>query len=114
MTKTINLSWSRFCFCFAAIGIFPVLLIISGINDKDSWSATAAVCLFFISLMGFFSLGWGRLRRANAIQPISMAETDRILQLLIGPIFPAVAWFVGTIFAIIAFVVASTLYGYAA
>ena len=114
MTKTLKLSWTRFGVCFAVIGIFPALLIVSGINDRDSWPATAAVCLLFLSLMGFFSLGWARLRRANAIQPILVTETDRIRQFLIGPVAPAVFWLVGTVLVIIALAVASALYGHAA
>ncbi|QIL21071.1 hypothetical protein [Thermomonas sp. HDW16] len=92
------------------MSIFPAFLIISGIKDRDTWPAAVAVCLLFLSLFGFFSLGWARLRRANATQPILATEIDRVRQLLIGPIGPAVAWFVGTFLVIIAFVVASALF----
>ena len=114
MAMTLELSWTRFGFCFAVIGIFPALMIISNINDRDSWTATTAVCLLFLSLMGFFSLGWARLRRENAAKPILVTESDRILQLLIGPVIPAVAWFAITVLVIIVFAVASALFGRAA
>jgi hypothetical protein len=107
---TLKLSWTRFGLCFAVLSIFPALLIISGIKDSDSWPATAAVCLLFLSFFGFFALGWARLRRANATMPIQATEIDRIRQLLIGPIGLAIAWFVGTILLVIALVVASALF----
>jgi hypothetical protein len=113
MTKTLKLSWTRFGFCFAVIGIFPALLIASSINNRD-WTATAVVCLLFFSLVGFFSLGWARLRQANAAQPILVTETDRIRKLLIGPVVPAVIWFTSTVLVIVAFAVASALFGHAA
>ncbi|MDR7134093.1 glucan phosphoethanolaminetransferase (alkaline phosphatase superfamily) [Lysobacter niastensis] len=114
MTQTLKLSWTRFAFCFAVIGIVPALLITSNINSRDSWAATAAVCLLFLSLVVFFSLGWARLRKANAAQPILATETDRIRRLLVGPFVPAAVWFASTILAIIALAVASALLGRAA
>lgn len=114
MSNTLKLSWLRFGFCLGVIGIFPTLLIASNINNRDSWSTTAAVLLLFLSLVSFFSLGWIRLRRENAAKPIPVTEAGWIIKLLIGPVVTAVIWFVSTIIVIIVFVVASMLAGRAA
>ena len=114
MTKTLKLSWTRFGFCLAVLGIFPAFLIISDVNSRDSWTASAAVCLLSLSLVGFFSLGWVRLRRANAIQPILATDTDRIRRLLIGPVGLALAWLIGTVLVLGAFAVASAIFWHAA
>ena len=114
MTRTLKTSWLRFAFCFAVIGIFPVLLTTLSIKDRDSWTATAAVWLLFLSMAVFFLRGWARLRVENAARPILVTETDRILRLLIGPVVPAVAWFTSTILVIIIFTVTSAVLGRAA
>lgn len=114
MTKTLNLSWRRFGFGFAVIGIFPALIVVASINNQDSWPANVAICFLFLSLVSFFSLGWARLRRANSAQPILVTDSARILRLLVGPVFPAAAWFSITFLAVVAIVVASAFIGRAA
>jgi hypothetical protein len=114
MTKTLKLSWLRFSFCIAIFGIFPALLVASNIKAGHVGSSTVAIFLLYVSLVSFFSLGWARLRKANALQPILVTETDRILQLLIGPIVSAGIWFASTILLMIALAVTSALLGYAA
>lgn len=111
MKKTINPSWTRFVLSIACIGVFPALLIAAGMEDRDSWLSIAATCFLFVSLAGFFSRGWARLRKEHAIKPILPSETDRIRQILIGPVVPAIIWFTVTILVVIVVVIVTVFSG---
>jgi hypothetical protein len=100
--KRLNLSWSRFFFMFLGMGAIFILIAALGTIGGGSWEATAAPIILFISVMVFFAFRWRQIRKAVAPEKIAFVDTDQIPRLLIGPVLPAVLWFLLTLVAVTA------------
>ncbi|MGO4223664.1 hypothetical protein AB4Y64_17655 [Lysobacter sp. TAF61] len=114
MDRTLNLSWARFGLGLTIASVFPALLIASKIDDRDSWPDIVAICFLLLSVFVFVARGWARLRKANAAEPLSAWETDRIRQLLIGPVGSRLVWFSFTVITLLLWAVARGVAGRAA
>ncbi|KRD31822.1 MULTISPECIES: hypothetical protein [unclassified Lysobacter] len=106
MPDTVNLSWGRFALAIGVLNGVPLLLALTG-NGLDS--SLMIVWLVAISLSIFFAFGWARLRRENAVSPLSAFDKDRFKRVLIGPPVPAIVWFAATMAVAIGLAVMTAL-----
>jgi hypothetical protein len=96
MQKYLDLSWTRFIAVMLFNCSILALIVVAEGPDKESWFTLSMLCLVFASILVFVTLGFVRLRQANAQEQIAVNDVGRILKHMIGPVVPAALWFLLT------------------
>lgn len=108
MSPFINTAWPRFFIVALPIALFAVLLNSTVDATPNGWLIQMALLLVPFSTLVFLGLGWQRLRKAHAEDPILKSELHRMLAALIGNVKVAALWFgltlVGTFALMLAWV----------
>ncbi|SFL32050.1 hypothetical protein [Lysobacter sp. cf310] len=94
MSKPLNLSWGRFALAMGVLNSLPLLLALAS-GGLDTGIMIAWLMVLSLSVFSIF--GWSRLRRANAVAPLSAFDADRFRRVLIGPPAAAIVWWVCTV-----------------
>jgi hypothetical protein len=103
----LKLAWSRFIvICLVAVAF---LLFLASAADDGSLVTLSAPAVVVISLLIFFGRGWARLRNAASMQRLRTSDAAEIRRILIGPMLPAILWFVLTLVVSISVLLASVL-----
>lgn len=93
MSPFINTAWPRFFIVALPIALFAVLLNSTVDATPNGWLIQMALLLVPFSTLVFLGLGWQRLRKAHAEDPILKSELHRMLAALIGNVKVAALWF---------------------
>jgi len=99
-SKKLVLSWPRFALVFSAIGIVFSLFVLPDLSKGWNYQSLAFM-VFFASMLFFFAYRYGKLRASLGIVSTIPNDPGDLVRKLIGPIFPATFWLLGTVVAFI-------------